>query len=122
MENANGILESLVRLIDVSFARLRVLTGFDFLDVDAHVSGSVAVCAFADWMRDFGDASLEKIRTATFDCPSDDDLLDAIDYNTFALGKSVATDDPEIIYAALADVIVDVATAIERARTKACRK
>ena len=114
MENSNNRLSNLVRLIDASFERLRLLTGVDFLDVKNPVFAGFDGAYFIDWLRDVGDERLAVIRQSISSYPTDNQTLDVIDYNAFALGKSVATENPEIIYATMADVLVDVAKAIEK--------
>ncbi len=114
MEHSNIWIKKLVRCIDASFERLRLLTGVDFLDVDAPVFAGFDGRYFVDWMREYGDSYLSVIRRAAVKCSDDDYTLDALCYNTFALNKSVATDNPDIIYATMADVLTDVAHILER--------
>lgn len=97
-----------------AFDVLKTLTKVDFLDQSKSIDEGFDGKYFADWLSDHGMNLIEEIKKASVDEMQDDDLLDCLDYNVFALSKAVATENADIIYATLADCLDDVKKSIDR--------
>lgn len=69
---------------------------------------------FVPWLEQEGEQYLLKICSANLDNTISDQLLDQFDEAIFKLQMTSAVDDVEVLAADVADVLVDLADAIER--------
>lgn len=69
---------------------------------------------FVSWLEQKGEQYLLKICSANLDNTISDRLLDQFDEAIFKLQMTPAVDDTEVLAADVADVLVDLADAIER--------
>lgn len=110
----SSVLKDFLSSIDNTFDILKDLTGVDFLDQNKKIESDFEGKYFGDWFSEYGEAIINQLRTVKIDGWEDDDLLDCLDYNVFALSKASETQNADIIYAAMADCLSDVKKAVEK--------
>lgn len=110
----SSILKEFLSSIDNTFDVLKDLTGVDFLDQNKKIESDFEGKYFGDWLYQYGAEIIKQLETVKIDGWKNDDLLDCLDYNVFALSKAVATKDADIIYATVADCLADVKKAVEQ--------
>ena len=109
----SSVLKEFLSSIDNTFDILKDLTGVDFLDQNKKLESDFEGKYFGDWLYQYGAEIIKQLETVKLDGWQNDDLLDCLDYNVFALSKAVATKDEDIIYATMADCLADVKKAID---------
>ena len=115
----SSVLKDFLSSIDNTFNILKDLTGVDFLDQNKKIESDFEGKYFGDWLYQYGDEIINQLERVQLDGWQNDDLLDCLDYNVFALSKAVATKDADIIYATVADCLADVKKAVDEIVKKA---
>ena len=114
MEREATLMEGFLDSVGGAFGVLKALTRVDFLNPDEVIDEEFGGKYFWEWLSDRGRAIINYLKSVKIDGWQDDDLLDCLDYNVFALSKAVATQNADIIYATIADCLSDVEKAAER--------
>ena len=105
--------EKYLSAVDKAFSFLEEKSGHDFRKVIKNDTGEFEPLRY--FMDVGGRDYLSFIERYCNDF-SDDDFLDALDYNAFALGKSLETEDASIVIASLADCLKDIFEAVRKRR------
>ena len=84
--------------------------GFDLCAGEGAPKGHSAAY-FADWFSAHGADILDAARKTIPSAYTDDDA-DALEYDRFALGKSVEAGDLDVLFATIADVLADISNVI----------
>lgn len=110
----SSVLRDFFDSVNGAFDALRTLTGVNFLDQNKIIDADFDGKYFEDWLVDYGEAIINQLRMVKIDGWENDDLLDCLEYNVYALTKAVATQNADIIYAAMADCLSDVKKAVDK--------